>query len=100
MLQPVAQAPVAGRPAVRCCHFPLIPYSNRIENGRFSFNGSSLRLAQNLADSPHTMHGHGWQAAWQVAERGDASCVLTYEREADAGLAVAIPGPADDCGRG
>ena len=35
-----------GLPAVRCCHFPLIPYSNRIENGRFSFRGSPMRLAR------------------------------------------------------
>src|ERR687897_805150 len=69
VLQAVAQTPVAGRPAVRCCHFPLIPFSNRIENGRFSFNGSPMRLAQNLPGSPHAMHGHGWQAAWEVAER-------------------------------
>jgi aldose 1-epimerase len=81
VLQPVVQAPRAGHPAVRCCHFPLIPFSNRIENGRFSFNGSPMRLAQNFAGSPHAMHGHGWQAAWQVAERLDASCALTYQQE-------------------
>jgi aldose 1-epimerase len=67
---------------VRCGHFPLIPYSNRIENGRFSFDGSQLQLPPNLAGSPHPLHGHGWQAAWQVTERHDASCVLAYEREA------------------
>jgi aldose 1-epimerase len=81
VLQPVARAPWAGHPAVPCCHFPLIPFSNRIENGRFSFNGSPMRLVRNVAGSPHAIHGHGWQAAWQVTERGDASCALTYARE-------------------
>ena len=81
VLHPVAQAAVDGRTPVRCCHFPLIPFSNRVENGRFSFNGSSQQLARNVAGSPHAMHGHGWQVAWQVAERRDASCALTYERE-------------------
>ena len=84
VLHPVAQADVTGRADLRCCHFPLIPFSNRIENGRFRFNGSSLQLARNVAGSPHAIHGHGWQAAWQVAERRDASCALTYEREATA----------------
>ena len=82
VLHPVAQAEADGRPTARYCHFPLIPFSNRVENGRFSFNGSSLHLARNVAGSPHAIHGHGWQAAWQVTERRDASCTLTYEREA------------------
>jgi len=81
VLHPVEQAPGAGRPPVRCCNFPLIPFSNRIENGRFRFNGSSLQLARNVAGSPDAIHGHGWQAAWQVAERRDASCALTYQQE-------------------
>ena len=78
VLHPAVQTEVIGRAAFRCCHFPLIPFSNRIENGRFSFNGSSLQLARNVAGSPHAIHGHGWQAAWQLAERRDASCALTY----------------------
>ena len=81
MLHPAVQTEVIGRAAFRSCHFPLIPFSNRIENGRFSFNGSSLQLARNFAGSPHAIHGHGWQAAWQVAERRDASCALTYQQE-------------------
>jgi aldose 1-epimerase len=81
VLHPVAQAAVDGRTPVRCCHFPLIPFSNRVENGRFSFNGSSQQLARNVAGSPHAMHGHGWQAAWQVTERRDANCALAYERD-------------------
>src|SRR5688572_4663519 len=84
VLHPVVQSPWPGHPAVRCCHFPLIPFSNRIQNGRFSFNGSPMRLAQNIAGSPHAIHGHGWQAAWQVAERRDAGCTLTYQQEPSA----------------
>ena len=85
VLQPVAQASVAGRPPVRSCHFPLIPYSNRIENGRFSFDGSSVQLGQNVAGSPHALHGNGWQAEWQVTERRDADCALTYLHEPSPG---------------
>jgi aldose 1-epimerase len=82
VLHPVAQADSTGRADLRCCHFPLIPFSNRIENGRFSYGGSQLQLPPNLAGSPHPIHGHGWQAAWQVTERRNAGCVLAYEREA------------------
>ena len=43
VLQPVAQPVGARRLSSHCCHIPLIPFSNRIENGRFSFEGRSIR---------------------------------------------------------
>jgi aldose 1-epimerase len=82
VLKPTAQPPAPGRPSVTCCHFPMIPFSNRIENGRFSFGGSSIRLAQNVAGSPHALHGQGWRAAWQVIERTRTSCALSFRHAA------------------
>jgi aldose 1-epimerase len=82
VLQPAAQpAGSRGGPA-RCCHFPLIPFSNRIENGRFHYGSNAVRLAPNVAGSPHALHGHGWQSAWQVTGREAARCTLSFEREA------------------
>ena len=40
-----------------------------------------MRLAPNVDGSPHAMHGHGWQAAWQVIERDAASCALSFQHE-------------------
>src|SRR5262245_30150428 len=80
VLQPVDQ--VAGAGAARCCHFPLIPYSNRVENGRFTFGGAEVRLAQNVGGSAHPMHGHGWQAAWQVIARDRTRCELAFDHAA------------------
>ena len=80
VLKPVAQPAGGGLPAMPCCHFPLIPYSNRIENGRFRFGGAVIRLRENVAGSPHALHGHGWQAAWRLTERGDAGCTLSFDR--------------------
>jgi len=82
VLKPTAQPPAPGRPSVTCCHFPMLPFSNRIENGRFSFGGSSIRLAQNVAGSPHALHGQGWRAAWQVIERTRTSCALSFRHAA------------------
>ena len=81
VLQPVAQPVGARRRSSRCCHIPLIPFSNRIENGRFSFEGRSIRLASNVDGSPHAIHGHGWQAEWQVTERDAARCALSFQHE-------------------
>ncbi len=58
-----------------CC-YPLIPYSNRIAHGRFSFEGVEYRLALNFGDHPHSIHGNAWQKLWQVVEVDDARCCL------------------------
>ena len=80
VLQPTAQPASMGRAAMRCGLFPLIPFSNRIEQSRFAFGGRPVWLEPNVAGSPHAMHGHGWQAAWRVLERGPDRCTLTFER--------------------
>jgi aldose 1-epimerase len=63
--------------------FPLVPYSGRIRDGRFTFEGREIALPRNF-DGPHTIHGHGWQAPWQVAEAGADHAALTYRHAADA----------------
>jgi aldose 1-epimerase len=64
--------------------FPLVPYSNRIRDGRFNFAGQTIQLPLNFGDHPHSIHGHGWQSAWQVANHGAAELRLQYRRGAGA----------------
>jgi aldose 1-epimerase len=78
MLQPTLQADPAGAGASPSCYFPLIPYSNRIENGLFRFRGISVQASANVAGSPHAMHGHGWQRAWDVDDCTATGCALSY----------------------
>jgi aldose 1-epimerase len=40
--------------------FPLFPFSNRVKDGRFSFQGRSVELARNTPPD-HPIHGHVWQ---------------------------------------
>ena len=61
--------------------FPLVPYSNRIRDGRFAFQGSDCRLAPNFAPSSHTIHGHGWKLPWQVATRTKTEVSLQYRHD-------------------
>jgi aldose 1-epimerase len=63
--------------------FPLVPYSNRIREGRYRFAGRDYQLAQNFAPSPHSIHGHGWKLPWQVAEQGRQSLTLAYRHDGD-----------------
>src|SRR5207249_2390718 len=46
--------------------FPLVPYSNRVREGVFSFRGKMHRLKPNMGDHPHPLHGHGWLSPWKV----------------------------------
>ncbi|HVZ06916.1 aldose 1-epimerase [Rhodopila sp.] len=61
----VPGAVVAGNPHV-LGWFPLLPYANRIARGRFTWRGVDHRLTPNFGDSPHTIHGIGWQRPWSV----------------------------------
>jgi len=41
--------------------FPLFPFSNRIVNGRFEFEGEAYSLPINMPPEPHAIHGSAWQ---------------------------------------
>ena len=58
----------------------MIPFSNRIENGVVPTGATFVRVAPNVAGSPHPQHGHGWQAEWQVAAADRRSCTLSFRR--------------------
>jgi aldose 1-epimerase len=57
---------LAGDSSRTLACFPLIPFSNRIAWGRFSFGGETFQLDRNFGDHPHTIHGNAWQRAWTV----------------------------------
>jgi len=63
--------------------YPLVPFSNRIAAGRFSFTGRSYSLWRDpLTGGPHAIHGEGWRRAWDVAEAGDSSARITLDHHA------------------
>ncbi|TFW12327.1 aldose 1-epimerase [Brevundimonas intermedia] len=46
--------------------FPLVPYANRIADGRFVFEGRSVQLPTLERFAPHALHGDGWLLPWTV----------------------------------
>ncbi len=64
--------------ALQTTCFPLVPFANRIRNGQFVFEGHKVKMAPNLGDHPHTLHGQGWRARWQVTEHSTNRAVLSY----------------------
>ncbi|WP_299394171.1 aldose 1-epimerase [Pelagibius sp.] len=63
--------------------FPLVPYSNRIREGRFSFEGESYQLAPNFPPERHAIHGHGWQNRWRAANQAADAVTLVFDYPED-----------------
>ena len=48
--------------------FVMLPYSNRIENGRFVFDGHSFQLDRS---EEHAIHGDTRQRSWKIVKQGE-----------------------------
>jgi len=57
--------------------YPLLPFSNRIRNGRFMWEGREICLAPH-AGQAHAMHGVGHTRAWHVEKLAAASATLNF----------------------
>ena len=81
-------APDRADPAavVGMASFPLVPYANRIDRGRFVAGGRDIRLAPTLAaaDPVHPLHGHGWLAPWLVTDQAAAQVTLELRHDGKA----------------
>ena len=60
--------------------FPLVPWSNRIGNGGFEFEGRRVPLQPNRAGEPCPVHGDGWQYPWEVLAHSDSDVLLALDR--------------------
>lgn len=58
--------------------YPLVPFSNRVRDGRFAFDGRDVHLKPNMAGQKHPLHGDGWRHPWQVADQGEFYVELLY----------------------
>lgn len=75
-------APASGRDPLapqKAGMFPLVPFSNRIENATFEFAGSARHIEATEAGKPHAIHGHGCRAGWHVASMSATSAMLVHQ---------------------
>ena len=79
VLRPTPEEAVETGAVRRTACFPLVPYANRIADGRFRWDGRAHRLVENFPASPHPLHGVGWRRAWHVVSADECSCVLRLE---------------------
>jgi len=77
------RAPSGCNDVLQSAGYPLIPYSGRIDHGRFDWRGRTVTLPQNFLPEPHSIHGHGWQNAWTIEATSDEHVALTYGHRKD-----------------
>ncbi len=87
LLRPASDAALASGMGKDTACYPLVPFSNRIANGRLEFDGEVIHLQPNWPGVRHPMHGDGWAAAWNVVRHDRHSAELTFLHEGGAGVA-------------
>lgn len=77
--------PACGPSILDAACFPLVPFSNRIANGRFTSGVREVRLRPNFPgfDHPHPLHGFGWLSPWAVIQQDAASAAMQHNYRAD-----------------
>lgn len=85
LLRPMTDdAMASGRGNAAAC-YPLVPFSNRIANGRIVFDGQEFKLEANWPGVRHPMHGEGWARAWDVVRHDGQSAALVHEHDGRTG---------------
>lgn len=76
---PPAEGLVAAR-SLGC--YPLVPFSNRIKEGRFRFGGVRYQAGPvGPIDPLHAIHGDGFRHPWQVVASGPKAATLVYQHD-------------------
>lgn len=85
-LRPATATGLANANPLDMGSFPLLPFCNRIRNGRAEFEGRSIRVPPNhpTQDAPHPLHGVAWLLPWQVESADATQAELSFAFAADA----------------
>lgn len=96
-LRPASAAALAAHDPLGMASFVLLPWCNRLRDGRAQAHGShgrKIRLAPNYQASPHSIHGVAWQRPWQLSQSSADSAVLAFSYQPDSeGKAGAVGWP-------
>jgi aldose 1-epimerase len=76
MMRSASDFSIATKDPFGMASFPLVPYSNRIGNGSFEWDGKRYALARNFPPEPHAIHGVGFDRPWQLRARAADSVTL------------------------
>lgn len=82
-LRPASPEAIAARDPLGMGSFPLVPFSSRIRDGRFAFDGHAVALPLNFLPERHAIHGHGWQAPWDLVTVEEDTATIAYTHSPD-----------------
>jgi len=82
-MRPASATALQRRMPLDMSCFPLVPYSGRICDGRFKFQGRDVVLPLNFLPERHSIHGHSWLLPWKVIHAEDTLAALEYHHQAD-----------------
>jgi aldose 1-epimerase len=75
--------PAHGDQPTEAAAFAMIPFSGRIAEGRFHWQGRNVQLGASLPTEAHAIHGHGWTRRWQTDTAGPDAALLSYTHAPD-----------------
>lgn len=81
VLRPMTAAAMNSGRGNNAAAYPLVPFSNRIANGRLDFEGKIFQLRNNWPGVAHPMHGDGWSHGWDVVHADERSAEIAYLHE-------------------
>jgi aldose 1-epimerase len=81
LLRPTPPEAIASGRGNNASCYPLVPFSGRIADGRFTFEGSEITVPSNWPGQRHPMHGDGWAQAWTVTQSDGRSAAIVYEHD-------------------
>ena len=58
--------------------FPLIPYCNRLKEGRFHWRRRTISLPLNFLPELNTLHGLAWQSLWEIEQKSISQVNLRW----------------------
>jgi aldose 1-epimerase len=61
--------------------YPLLPFSNRVRNARFTHGGRQVALAPHPGAQPHALHGFAHRHPWQATSSGQGRADLRFEHD-------------------
>ncbi|MBT2321630.1 aldose 1-epimerase [Variovorax paradoxus] len=86
-LRPATADALAAHDLFAMASFPLLPWCNRLRDGRAHVAGRDIAIAPGHPAGPsgrHPLHGIGWRKPWQVAQASPTRAELVLSVEADA----------------
>lgn len=78
-LRPASNEALHSRDPLGMSSFPLIPFCNRIRDGRSHYGARPIDMLPNLPGSPHTIHGTVWRRACAVESQDGQVAVLSHQ---------------------